>query len=681
MCADRDDQVLAGAGEGQSAPTRRIRTKLVVSFSVVFTVALVLIELANILGLPFTDYAGYWGQQRAEAFRTLDLISDLKKERINRWLEERKADVTVLAHNPRIRDAVVALQQQLEQYKGETGRGSIPWQRIRKEDPYAGLAASLKEVKQVYGAYTRLAVADAETAKVIISTDGEGLGTSVAGRPFFSGALRSGDHYVNDIAMHPRGGHPELQISHVFRRRDNHLAAVLVVSVNANGIIKPMLHTGTALGSLGEALLVNQEQQPLTSLKRRRADGSEILPLKSQVMAKPAHLAAKGEEGIIEAEDYQGRRVLAAYRHIRVTSEVGWGLVVKRDRAELIAPIWRRITRNALAGLAAILLMMAVIMILARSLVRPLMELSAAARQVEAGDLTARAPAISTDEVGALAATFNSMVQQIQLRHEQEKAANVQLRQEIGVRQEAEQQLAQAMVELKRSNEDLQQFAHVASHDLQEPLRMVASFTQLLAQRYEGKLDADADKYIGFAVDGAQRMQQLIRDLLAYSRVDARHKPAEDVDLKRLLLRVQRDLRETLVETGADIEHGELPTVRGDPTQLQLLLQNLISNALKFHGDAAPRIKIKVQQGPGHLTISIQDNGIGIEVEHADRIFTIFQRLHSHSEYPGTGIGLAICKKIAERHGGRIWFESEPPHGSTFHFTIPMREESGGSSL
>lgn len=709
----------------RTEPPRRIRTKLVVSFSLVFGVALAVIELVNILGFPFTAHTGRWGQQRSEAFRTLDLIADLKKERIQRWLEERRADAEVMAHNKSLRDGVVLLQRQLERQQRKGEPGSVQWERVRQGEPYAGLVASLREAKQANRAYVSLEVADAGTAKVILSTDDARLGTSVAARPFFIGALRSREDYVSDIEMHPHSGYPVLHISHVIKCRDVHMAAVLVVSVDANAIIKPMLHTGTALGRQGEALLVNREVQPLTSLGHKLVNGTTPRPLKWRVKARPAQLAAKGEEGIIEDQDYRGEQVLASYRHIRVTSEFGWGLVVKRDRAELFAPMWRSITHTCLAGVAAILLMTGVIVIIARSLSRPLMALSSTARRVEAGDLTARAPVASSDEVGALAATFNSMVQQIQHWHEelegqvkartdelrslneelrQENAerrraeqelsshrdhleeqveqrtaglkqANDKLQQEIAVRREAEQQLAQAMVELKRSNEDLQQFAYVASHDMQEPLRMVSSYTQLLARRYKGRLDDDADDFIGFAVDGAKRMQQVIADLLAYSRVGAGHKPAEEVDCQHLLRAVQRDLRGAMEKTGAKVVHGHLPTVMGNRTQLQLLLQNLIGNAIKFCGEAPPLIKISAHREPGQWIFSVQDNGIGIEPQHTKRIFTIFQRLHTRDKYPGTGIGLAICRKIVERHDGRIWVESKPPGGATFHFTIPISEE------
>jgi PAS domain S-box-containing protein len=234
--------------------------------------------------------------------------------------------------------------------------------------------------------------------------------------------------------------------------------------------------------------------------------------------------------------------------------------------------------------------------------------------------------------------------------------------------------LAQQTAELARPNEELERFAYIASHDLQEPLRMVASYTQLLARRYRGKLDADADEFIGYAVSGANRMQQLIRDLLEYSRVGTRGAAFEPVDCDDLLATVIDDLGAAIAESGATIAVGDLPTVSADRSQLRQIFQNLIENALKYRSAAPPVVRIDARRERDDWHVVVRDNGIGIGPEYAERIFVIFQRLHTQAEYPGTGIGLAICKKIVERHGGRIWVESVVGEGATFHFTLPARE-------
>jgi len=245
---------------------------------------------------------------------------------------------------------------------------------------------------------------------------------------------------------------------------------------------------------------------------------------------------------------------------------------------------------------------------------------------------------------------------------------------DITARKRAEEALAEKADQLARSNAELQEFAYVASHDLQEPLRMVSSYVQLLEQRYAEALDEDAREFIGYAVDGAKRMQALINDLLAYSRVGTRGKPFAPTDCEAVLEAVLSNLEIAITESGAHVSHDPLPRVVADEGQLARVFQNLVGNALKFC-DGAPEIHVSADRRDGEWRLAVRDNGIGIEPEQQERVFVVFQRLHGRGEYPGTGMGLAITKKIVERHGGRIRVESEPGKGSTFYFTIPDRKE------
>jgi PAS domain S-box-containing protein len=246
---------------------------------------------------------------------------------------------------------------------------------------------------------------------------------------------------------------------------------------------------------------------------------------------------------------------------------------------------------------------------------------------------------------------------------------------DISVRKRSEEHLVRTMGDLKRSNDELEQFAYVASHDLQEPLRMVASYTQLLAQRYKGRLDSDADEFIAYAVDSSNRMQRLIQDLLTYSRAGRNRTEVREISSESALKKALENLRATIEESGAVVTHDQLPAITTDGTQLAQVFQNLIGNAIKYHGAEVPHVHVSAMNNGGDEWIfSVRDNGLGIDPKYFERIFIIFQRLHGPKEFKGTGIGLAICKKVLEGLGGRIWVESQPKNGSTFYFTLPQSD-------
>jgi len=316
-------------------------------------------------------------------------------------------------------------------------------------------------------------------------------------------------------------------------------------------------------------------------------------------------------------------------------------------------------------------------------LVRPVARLAEGTRRVAEGDFAARVDVgRRRDELADLAESFNRMAARLAEQHEailaysrdlEEKVAqrtaelrraNETLRRELAQRRRAQR-------ELERTNAELRQFAYVASHDLQEPLRMVASYVQLLARRYQGRLGPEADEFIAYAVDGAERMKALINEILAYSRVGRRGRSFAPVDTEALLAEVLVNLKVAIEERGAVITHDPMPTVVGDRMELSRLFQNLIGNALKFCTER-PRIHVGAVRDGDAWRFSVHDNGIGIDPKYHGRIFGVFQRLHGRNEYPGTGMGLAIAKKIVERHGGAIWVESAPGAGSTFYFTLPV---------
>ena len=252
---------------------------------------------------------------------------------------------------------------------------------------------------------------------------------------------------------------------------------------------------------------------------------------------------------------------------------------------------------------------------------------------------------------------------------------------DITERKNAEEALVKKSEDLARSNADLAQFAYIASHDLQEPLRTITRFVQLLEKRYHGRLDPDADEFIGFIVSGTKRMHQIINDLLEYSRVNTGSGPQHIIQIDGAIQIAKQNLKYVLEDSNGTVIYGEMPSVFVDEPQVIQLFQNLIGNALKFHGEEAPRVEISAVRKENDWIFSVRDNGIGIDPKYEDRIFEIFQRLHTNEEYSGTGIGLAIAKKIVERHGGRIWVESELGKGSSFNFTLPMQAERSDGSL
>ncbi|MFI5593581.1 ATP-binding protein [Amycolatopsis sp. NPDC051758] len=300
---------------------------------------------------------------------------------------------------------------------------------------------------------------------------------------------------------------------------------------------------------------------------------------------------------------------------------------------------------------------------LQRAVVRPIRALATAVRDTASRDLHRPVAGTGPQEVRQLGEDVDGLRRRILA--------------EVAELETAHALLSTRTQALERSNSDLEQFAYVASHDLQEPLRKVTSFCQLLQKRYADKLDERGDQYIGFAVDGAKRMQVLINDLLAFSRVGRRGGEPEVVESADLVARATANLEDALADTGARVTVAEgMPSVRGEMSLLTAVFQNLIGNAIKFRGEHPPEIAVSAERDGGDWVFSVTDNGIGIDARYADRIFVIFQRLHGRAEYPGTGIGLAMCRKIVEHHGGRIWLDTETTAGTRFRFTLLAHDVS-----
>jgi HAMP domain-containing protein len=436
---------------------RSIRVRMVVAFGLLFAMVLAAVGWMGLQGVPFTSLGGRAGRETAEAFRSLNLIADLKKEDLMRWLKERRDDTHILAESPFVADEVAQLRQAIRELAAAGNSDTEIRRRASGEKSYSDLVDLLNDVRDVYGVYGAIQVTDAETGRLLVSTEGGDRRHEAPGISDFAAPADSDNSIVGDAEIGP-GGQPLFRVYHGIRDRAGEIIAVLMMEVGFDRVVRSMLIAREGLGATGEVLLVNRDARILTSLKYELADGSAARLLEYQIRAKPAKLAAAGEEGIIEAVDYRGERVLAAYRHIRMAPEFGWGLVVKRDESDLLAALREDMLSTAAIAAAAILVVIVLTGLFARRLTAPILALSRAADRVAGGDLTARAPVSTPDEVGVLARTFNSMVGRIQGWHAELEAQvadrTADLRAQIAERERAEEATRgaqQKLIEQQRS--------------------------------------------------------------------------------------------------------------------------------------------------------------------------------------------------------------------------------------
>jgi len=479
--------------------------------------------------------------------------------------------------------------------------------------------------------------------RVIASSDSRAIGVNLADRAYFRELLSGREWTVSDLLAAKQSGEPTFVIA---RRIDGPDGAILGIVVAA---VEPH--------RLGEV-----------SLRIRRAEGGVFTLFDRQgtlVYVHPeahwhaVHRPWRGEDPLLDAALSSGEETAGVFRspvdgEMRFSARVplkesGWVVGASRPVSAAMAWVVRSLWWAAGVNLVVIAVSAGLAALFGRQIIATLADLEEQAQAVGQGRLDRRVEIAGMEEFARLGQAFNLM------------ALRVQERQEA---------VDKAMAEVVRSNQELEQFAYVASHDLQEPLRVISGYLQLLERRYQGRLDADADQFIQYTVDAVKRLQELITDLLEYSRVGSRGKPLRPTDSGASLRRALAALERVIAETGTRVTHGPLPTVLADPTQLAQLFQNLIDNAIKFRRDCPPEIEVSALREESGWRFSVRDNGIGIEPEYWERIFLIFQRLHTRQKHPGTGIGLAICKRIVERHGGRIWIDSKPGEGSTFHFML-----------
>jgi len=649
-------------------------------------------------GIPGTSYLGEYQKKRADTFVELGTVADLKKAELENWIQDIRQDAQKFTTISITRRAVARILASGRSVKPAT---SLP-----------GNLRTIDEIAELFGGehvtYRHIRVADFKDGTIIYSNVPSEIGKNISED---AGVIKIREDRFEeylDIRRNKLTGQIGLSICREIlplgRIPGSGPIAVLQAEVDTEEMSTFILHTGAGLGKSGEVVLVNQDQMALTPLKNPLKGGAIARPLETRIGALPAVNSSSGAEGIVEAEDYAGVPVLAAYRHIRVSSDLGWGIVVKRAQREVLAPLRAKTYAYGFLGLLSVLVVVAISLYLARSLSRPILHLGRAAAAVEAGDLSVRAPEGARDELGALGRTFNNMVGRVQgwydelnieveARTAELSLANESLQKEIAERRKAEEAREQTNRELEEKNRDMEQIVYVTSHDLRSPLVNIIGFSRevkrslsdiravtaraSLTDEEREAIDAilrdDIDPAMGFVAAGTEKMDRLLAGLLRLSRTGRARLEIVPIDMDRMIGDILATFEFRMKERGVTVLREPLPPCCGDEALLNQVFSNLVDNALKYLDPARPGIlKITGKEEEGRAVYCVEDNGIGIPAEHQGKIFEIFHRLRP-GESEGEGLGLTIVKKILYRHGGRMWLESEAGKGSKFLVSLPKK--------
>lgn len=599
------------------------------------TFCLLAVSVLPILFLSYVAFRTAKQEIRQEVLGHLSGAVSLKRDSIHQWYEERRAQVSLVPRDPDFADqAVLLLGADFE------ARGALEAYRVidRHMRPYVSEEGFYEEVFLMNAA-----------GQIVYSTNRAQEGTYKSNRLYFKEGLHR--LYIQNMYHSITLGHTTSTLALPIREREQPVG-VLAFRLRVDRLHE-IVRSYAGLEPEGDMYLVNNQNYFATD-----PAGHTGYAMERVNYSEPVQRCLTDHGGSDEMVSWHGGEVLAAYLYMPEHRLCIIGELGTETAYQSVRHMQRLMIVLTGSTLAAVML---IAFFVSTSISRPIVELTALTTRAAAGDMDQAIESDLRDELGTLARSFNTML------------AN----------------LRQRTQDLARSNADLEEFAYVVSHDLKEPLRSVAGFMELLNRRYRDQLDATACGYVDRSLSGAARMKALIDDLLLYARTSTVPRALERVDTYAVVEEVRSALAKSIREADARIEVSPLPVIQAEPPQIARIFQNLIANAIKFRGDQPPVIRISAEpeaktdpasgagEGPVAWRFSVQDNGIGIEPQHAERVFQVFKRLHSHEEYPGTGIGLSICKKIAERHGGRIWLESEPGVGTTFHFTIASQPEAG----
>ena len=614
-----------------------------------------LVSLVPLLGAGYKTYQISENTMKQKMLDDLSALAQSKNHNILRYVLERERDVTTLSRNPTVIEALERFNKAIED-KSEDSE----YEAIDRE-----LRPFLTYYKEVFG-FSDLILASPKGVVVFSVIKQEIPEPDYTIELFkeselakaFDRSITLMETEISDFEAHPLTREPAAFIASPVYKKGSVLGAV-ILQMNKREFFS-LVQDYTGLGETGEVVLVSRKDREAVFVTPSRHDSDAALSRSVSMGSQDAHAllnALRGERGSGVTWDYRGKEVLAVWRYI---PHLRWGMVVKIDTEEAFKPI--RHLRNWFIFIGTITVAGVILLTLyiSRSITEPIVQLTRITETIVKGNLDKKIVPRTNDEIGLLARSFNKMVEDLK---------------------RSQDSLHKRTLELERSNKDLEQFAYVASHDLQNPLVKIQTFGDLLKSKCGADINEKGQDYLDRIVRTAARMQTLIKDLLTLSRVSIQAQPFSTVDLNSTVKEVLSALEVNILKSGAEVKMGYLPTIEAEPTQMFQLFQNLISNSLKFSRDGHPPfVKLHANVSGDICNIFVEDNGIGFEEKYLDRIFGVFQRLHGEDEYGGTGIGLSICKKIVERHGGTITANSDPGEGTIFIITLPLIHSHGGTS-
>ncbi len=605
-----------------------LKVRMFLAFTLLFALIIFTLQSVERYGIPFTPFEGKYQEKETEAFLALNLTADLKKERLSRIIEEFSDDIILFSNNNLISDELGELDRALHtRHRAGASLISI-LKELRDDEIYRSISRYLERIRSIYPSYNRVDLMDASENIILISTDNNAIGMPLSNIP--EETVQNISPGQPSIAMwkDPLAGLSKLLIAYPLidvREGQFQSNTLMIIHINIGNVIQPILHTGGGLGMTGEALLINKEVRILAPLKHPLPDGTLAKPLEYQIKAEPAVRAARGEEGIVRTEDYRGITVLAAYRYIPLTADFGWGMVVKRDEAEIFKSFKQSEFQSLLIAVIFIFFTIIVSIMLADNLSKPLHSLSRTAQLVELGNLDVRADPVGTSETKLLADALNSMLDRFQ-------AWTTDL----------DEQVKQRTAQLNEKNEELEQIVYVTSHDLRSPLVNIQGFSRELEtiiihleeilkdedlsagtkNELARLLNEDVPEALGFILGSTDKMDALLKGLLRLSRLGRASLMIESIDLNFLIKEIVNSFEYQIKERNVTFKVDDLFPATGDIAQINQVFSNLLDNAIKYLDPNKPgKISITGEKRGNEVVYCVEDNGIGFAPEFSRKVF------------------------------------------------------------